>query len=83
MTRVSLPSKGDVVVGSANKAIACSSPDSDQSKSSRVSPSSTDLAVRSETPGSNRPKLSFKTVAQGIIRLLALRGQKSDTEGVV
>lgn len=48
-----------------------------------MSPSSTDLAARSETPGSNKPRLSFKTVAQGIIRLLALRGQKSDADGVV
>jgi hypothetical protein len=72
-----------VAEGCANGAIACSSPDSDQSKSSRMSPSSTDLAARSETPGSNRARLSFKTVAKGIVRLLALRGQKSETEGVV
>lgn len=83
MIRVSFAAGQNAVEGTTKMAIACSSPDSDQSKSERVSPASTDLAVRSETPGPNRPRLTLKTVAQGIIRLLALRGQKSDSEGSV
>ena len=62
---------------------ACSSPDSDQSKSERVSPSSTDLAERSGSAASNRPRFTFRAVAQSIMKVLALRKPNSDSEGSV
>lgn len=75
---------GDKMVEwNANVVIACSSPDSDQSKSERVSPSSTDLAARSETPGSNRSRFTFRAVAQSIMKVLALRGPNNDAGGPV
>ena len=69
--------------GANEKKKACSSPDSDQSKSERVSPSSTDLAERSGSPASNRSRFTFRAVAHSIMKVLALRGPKSETEGTV
>jgi hypothetical protein len=62
---------------------ACSSPDSDKSKSERVSPSTTDLAERSVSPTSIKRGFTFRAVAQSIMKILALREPNSETEGTV